>query len=74
MVVVFGGGGVYAYECDSFLFEEFDGLEEAGSDEGYVESASHAGSEDCGGESYAAFLGDDDCVDRCGFCGSEYVA
>ena len=72
--MVFGGCGEYAYEGDSLLFELFDGLEEAGPDEGYVESAAHAGSEDGGCEPYAALLGDDDCVDSCGFCGSEYVA
>jgi len=49
-------------------------LEEVVSDEGYVESASHGGSEDGGCESYASFLGDDDGVDSGGFCGSEYGA
>lgn len=69
-----GGFGGYGYDGDSFLFELLGGLEEAGAYEGYVESASHGCSEDCGGESYASLLGDDDCVDSCGFGGSEYVA
>jgi len=74
VVVVCGGCGGYSYECDSFLFQELDCLEEAVPDEGYVESASHGGSEDGGGESHASFLGDDDGVDSGGFCGSEYGA
>ena len=61
-------------EGDAFLFELFGGLEEAGADEGYVESASHGCAEDGGCEAYAAFLGDDDCGCGGGFGGSEDVA
>jgi len=57
VVVVCGGCGGYSYECDSFLFQELGCLVEAVPDEGYVESASHGGSEDGGVSPTLPFLG-----------------